>query len=117
MAIDRTNLFVAQEEDIVIYNGRAILDEVIEYEYDDEDETLFDFPGYSSSYWNIYDSEERNRSIKSFTSQVTRNSNCQVINCSVSDMTFTNDGTYYYELGYIRSGYSVPLRFGRAIVR
>ena len=113
MAIERVYGFEAQEEDMVVYNGVAVIDLAFYYNFDDEDETEYTFPGYSSSYMNVYDSRGQYL-IKSFAAQITRNSNVQVINASVLDMTFADTGTYYYELGYVRSGgYSIPLRYGK----
>lgn len=97
------------------YNGQALLDLAIAYVLDDEDETIFTFPGYQSSFLYIYD-ERDGQLLKSFTSQVTRNSNVQVLNCSVADMTFDETGKRYYELGYNSSGYEIVLRFGNWFV-
>ena len=104
--------FEADNEELNLYNGQAVLDLAITYVLDDDDETAYTFPGYSSSFMYVYDSPERNYQIKSFTSQVTRNSNVQVLNLSASDCTFDNEGTFYYELGYVRSGYEIVLRYG-----
>lgn len=128
MAINRTYGFEAVEESITFYNGQAVLNLPIYYytlateaDHDDEIDGEFvdeyPFSGYASSFLNIYDSDERNTLVKSFTSQVTRNSNAQVLNLSVSDMTFDQNGTYYFELGYVRSGYDIVLRFGQLFIK
>jgi hypothetical protein len=65
---------------------------------------------------NVYDSDERNMLVKSYTTQISRNSNNQVINASVADMTFDEPGTYYAEIGYVRSGYEIVLRYGPLFV-
>ncbi len=112
MAIESVYGFPADNEDIVFYNRKSVRNLAIQY-FSDEDQTiLFDFPGYSSSYLYVYDSEERTRLVKSFTTQVTRSSSYQILNLSVLDMTFEDDGKYYYELGFVQSGYEVPLRYG-----
>lgn len=128
MAINRTYGFEGVEKEITFYNGQAVLNLPIEYytlatedDYDDvidgEYVNYYPFSGYASSFMNVYDSEERNTLVKSFTSQVTRNSNVQVLNCSVADMTFDQNGTYYFELGYVRSGYDIVLRFGNLFIK
>jgi len=109
--------FEADEEELNLYNGQAVLDLAISYYFDDDDETAYTFPGYASSFFYVYDSPERVDLIKSFTSQVTRNSNVQVLNLSVSDMTFDDEGKYYYEIGYVRSGYEIVLRYGDLYVK
>ena len=112
MAINRTYGFEGVYKELTLYSGKAILNLVvshylpaIESDYDividGEYYDLYPFTGYASSFLYVYDSEERNTLVKSFTTQVTRNSNNQVINASVSDMTFEAPGTYYYELGYL----------------
>jgi hypothetical protein len=128
MAINRTQGFEAVEADLTLYNGQAVLNLPIYYYLEgtesDNDGTVdgeyvknYPFSGYTSSFMNVYDSEERNTLVKSFTSQITRNSNIQVINASVSDMTFDQNGTYFYELGYVRSGYDIVLRFGKLFIK
>lgn len=104
--------FIATESPLEFYNAQAVLDLPFPFVYDDEDSTLFDFPSYVSSFLFIYD-ERRGRLIKSFTTQMTRNSNTIVMNCSESDMTFEDNGKYYYEMGYIfTGGYEIVLRYG-----
>lgn len=128
MAINRTYGFEGVEASLTFYNGQAVLNLPIYYytlatEYDHDDQidgeyvNEYPFSGYTSSFMNVYDSEERNTLVKSFTTQVTRNSNAQVINASVSDMTFDQNGTFYYELGYVRSGYDIVLRFGPLFIK
>lgn len=128
MAINRTYGFEAIEADLTLYNGQAVLNLPIYYYLEgtetDNDGTVdgdyiknYPFSGYASSFMNVYDSEERNTLVKLYTSQITRNSNIQVINASVSDVTFEAPGTYYYELGYVRSGYDVVLRFGKLFIK
>lgn len=128
MAINRTYGFEGVEKELAFYNGQAVLnlpvyyytlatetdhDDQIDGEYVDE----YPFSGYQSSFMNVYDSEERNTLVKTFTTQITRNANAQVLNCSVSDMTFDENGTYFYELGYVRSGYDIVLRFGNLFIK
>lgn len=82
--------------------------------YDDEDETIFNFPGYVSAYFRAYDAAGE-QLLKSFTTQITRSSNVLIFNCSVSDMTFDDiqpNGKFYFEMGYNSSGYEIALRYG-----
>jgi len=118
MVINRTYGFEGVEAELTVYNGQAILNLPVSYVLEDADgvETDYTFPGYQSSFLNVYDSYDRNDMIKTLTSQVTRNSNIQVINASVADMTFEANGIYYYELGYVRSGYDIVLRYGKLFV-
>lgn len=115
MALDDDLTFIAENSDFGIYNGIAILNLGIYFQ--NSDETDFSFPGYVSAYLNIYQS--RNETLlKSFTTQISRSSSVLILNCSVSDMTFSSNGKYYYEMGYIQSGgYSIPLRYGDLIVQ
>lgn len=110
--MDISKGFIAQEQGLSFYNGKAIIDQAFTFLYDDEDETVFDFIGYVSAYLYVYD-ERNGQLLKSYTTQITRNSNVLVMNCSVSDMTFDDEGFYYYEMGYNRSGYEIPLRYGK----
>lgn len=127
MALNRTYGFEAELAELTIYNGQAILDLPISYylpatsddydvQVDGEYLDLYPFQGYQSSFMNVYDSDERNTLVKSYTTQISRNSNNQVINASVSDMTFDEGGTYYFEIGYVRSGYDIVLRYGPLFV-
>ena len=117
MSVERVNMYMGEEEDLVIYNGAAILNLTFTFWF--EDNTAFTFTGYSSAYFNVYSNRGvGSYLIKSFTSQISRTSNILIMNCSVSDMTFDSNGKFYYEMGYVQSGgYAVPLRFGQLIVR
>jgi hypothetical protein len=109
--------FIAENEGLQFYNGKAVINLVFAFYYDDEDETEFDFTDDSGSYFFRVLDERSGRELKEYNSQVTRNSNRLIMNCSVSDMTFEDIGTYYYEMGYIRSGgYEELLRFGEIII-
>lgn len=119
--VDRVEMFAALEEDLIAYNGKAIINLSFAFFYDIDgnpsDETNFDFPGYVSAYLYIYN-QRLGLLIKTQTTQLTRSSNIILMNASVADMTFQNAGTYYYEMGYIQSGgYEVPLRYGKFFVK
>lgn len=117
MAIERVEVFIAEEEDLIIYNAKAIINFPFAYFYDDLAEEIFDFPGYISPYLYVFN-ERMGTLLKSYTSQLIRNSNIIIMNASVPDMTFDDCGKYYYEKGYIQSGgYEVPLRYGNLFVK
>ena len=35
-----------------------------------------------------------------------------ILNASINDMTFDDNGNYFYEIGYSRGGYEQALRYG-----
>lgn len=120
MSTETTQAYWGEENILQVFNGQAIIDLVFAFFYDDEDETLFDFPNFANTYLNIYEDSDMARTIKTFsgTTGLTRSSNCLVLNASESDMTFEDKGKYYYELGYVRAGgYEQVLRYGTLIVR
>lgn len=99
-----------------VYNGHPLIDYAISYIYEDDD-SAYAFIGYSSGFFRVFDSRSKKR-IKNFTSQVTRNAGNLVLNCSAADMTFSNTGRFYYEIGYVRSGgYDIVLNYGEIIVK
>jgi len=102
--------FWGKDENLFFINRQPLLNQVFSFFY--EDETIFDFPGYASAFFRVYDEREE-QLIKSFSVQITRNSNNLVFNCSVSDMTFQDLGKYWYEMGYSNGGYEIILRFGK----
>jgi len=114
MNTNNTNLFIGSNDSLNVLNGQAIINGSILFFYDDCDESEFDFPNYAGLFMIV--SNERDGSvIKSFSSTtgLSRSGNAIIINLSVLDMTFTDAGKYYYELGYIISGgYEQILRYG-----
>lgn len=112
---ERSFGFIAMEESLVFYNRKAVLNNAFVFFYDDDAETIFDFAGYASAYLKVYD-ERSGQLLKNFTAQITRNSNALVMNASVADMTFDDEGTYYYEMGYVGSGYEIPLKYGEFVI-
>lgn len=112
MAIEQARIPIAEEDSLELKNGEAWID-VTHLVYN-EDGTDFDFPAYVSSYFRVHQSSDINaKMIKELTTQITRSGNAQVFNCSVADMTFTSNGGYWYEIGYVRSGgYEQALRQG-----
>jgi len=114
--MDISRGFIAHEQGLTFKNGKAVLNLAFTFLYDDTSETIFDFPGYVSAYFRAYDSFKQTQLLKNYTTQITRNSNVLVMNCSASDMTFDDANYYYYEMGYLNSGYEVPLRYGQLLI-
>ena len=112
----RHKLFQGVEDLMIVYNQKAIINETIEFfteECDDdllEEEEDFTFPGYVSSYFRVYN-ERLGTLIK--TVALSQTGAFLIINASVLDMTFTDNGNYHYEIGYVQTGgYEVALRYG-----
>lgn len=113
MAIINTRLFEGKEYELSVYNEQAIINMGIRfYTIDcDGNETAFDFDGFDSAYFKVY-TERRGRTLKTIIP--TRSAEYLIINASESDMTFDDDGKYFYEVGYIMSGgYDIVLRYGQ----
>jgi len=117
MALDNTILTPAgNETELQVYSGHAIIDYPFTFVFED-DSSPYPFNGYSSGFFKIYQSRIEKK-IKTFTTQVSRNANNLVLNCSASDMLISSRGSYYYELGYVRSGgYEIVLQYGKLIVK
>lgn len=116
MAIEEARIPIAEKDKLVLKNGEAWID--ITHIVYNEDGTEFDFPAYVSSYFRVFQSKDINaKKIKEYTTQITRSGNVQIFNLSVADMTFGSYGTFWYEIGYVRSGgYEQALREGDLIV-
>lgn len=111
-----TKLFTGEENQLVVYNGQAVVSMSFRFfsESDcDGEETDFTFPEFSSAYFRVY-SERSGREIKDLT--MTRSGAYLIANFSVSDMTFDDNGHYYYEIGYVMNVYDQVLRYGKIIV-
>lgn len=108
----RVKLFKGVDEPLEVYNGVAIIDEAIEFFTEECDiQTDFDFQGYVSSYFRVYN-ERLGIQIKDIA--LSQSGSSLIINASVLDMTFEDNGMYYYEIGYVQSGgYEVLLRYGQ----
>lgn len=114
-----TRLFEAKEYPLVIYNGQAIIDRAFRFytvvdcadlPYEEID---FDFPDYASSYMRVYN-ERNGRLILTLALEL--DAPYLIANASVAEMTFEDNGNYYYEIGYVRSVYEQALRYGTLIV-
>lgn len=110
-----TRLFEATEYPLIIYNGQAIINRafrfytVVECPEIPYEEIDFDFPDYTSSYLRIFNSRNGKLIIEIALAQ---DGPYLIANASVSDMTFDDNGNYYYEIGYVRSVYEQALRYG-----
>lgn len=112
----RNRIFDAEERPLDIFNEVAIIDLAMSF-FTDEcgDDEDFTFPNYSSAYFRVYN-ERLGRRIKNITN-IARSGNELILNASVLDMTFEDNGRYYYEIGYVQTGgYEFPLRYGVATV-
>jgi hypothetical protein len=116
----RIKLFDGVEKDIVIYNGQAIVNLEVQYYTEqcdtdiEEDEEDFTFPGYASSYLRIFN-ERNGRELKDIS--LSQSGSSLIINASVADMIFEDNGVYYYEIGYVNVVYEQVLQYGKAIVK
>lgn len=113
MSSINTRLFTASEQPLVLYNGQAILDKQFRFytienceEYTEVD---FNFPDYAGSYFRAYN-ERSGRLIVDIA--LSRDTTYLIMNASESDISFEDNGNYYYEIGYVRGVYEQVLRFG-----
>lgn len=114
-----TRLFQAKEYPLIIYNGQAIINrafrfytvvDCVDLPYEEID---FDFPDYTSSYLRFFN--ERNGKLI-VEIALSRDEAYLIANASASDMSFDDNGNYYYEIGYVRGVYEQALRYGTAKV-
>lgn len=116
----RLKLFDGVEGELVVYNAQAIIDLDLSFyteECDDDllvEEEDFTFPGYESSYLRVYN-ERSGRLIKNIA--LSRSGSSLIVNASVLDMTFEDEGKYYYEVGYVSNGYDQVLKYGKLTVK
>lgn len=110
-----TRLFDGEEQELTLYNGQAIIDKQFQFVYiecfnEEAEEQDFTFPGFVSAYMRVFN-ERLGREIKEYA--LTRSGAILILNGSVSDATFNNNGKYYYEIGYVNSVYEQVLRYGK----
>lgn len=116
----RIKLFDGVEKELVVFNGQAIVDLEIQYyseECDDDlevEEEDFSFPGYAGSYFRIFN-ERNGRRITNIS--LSQSESSLIVNASASDMTFDDNGLYYYEIGYINVIYEQVLQYGKLRVK
>lgn len=115
----RVKLFDGVEKDLALYNGQALINFDISFFTQDcdtdldVDETEYTFPSFVSGYFKVYN-ERSGKRIKNIT--VTQSGSSIVIN--TNDMTFEDNGIYYYEIGYVQTGgYDLVLMYGDLSVR
>lgn len=111
-----TRLFQGKEYALVIYNGQALVNKAFRF-YTVVDcvdvpyeETDFDFPEYVSSYLRVYN-ERRGTLLVDLV--LTRDGSYLIANSTLEQMTFDQNGKYYYEVGYRRGPYEQTLRYGK----
>lgn len=111
----RVKLFDGVEKPLEVYNQQAIIDKAIEYYTEECDvETNFTFPSYVSSFLRVYN-ERLGFEIKDIA--LGQSGFSLIINASVLDMTFEDNGVYYYEIGYTQTGgYDIVLQYGKFTV-
>lgn len=114
-----TRLFEAKEYPLQIYNGQAVINRAFRFfnvldcadvPYEEFD---FDFPDYVSSYFRVYN--ERNGRLL-LDLAMDHIDPYLILNASIADMTFEDNGNYYYEVGYVRTVYEQALRYGKLTV-
>lgn len=118
MSTEIQRAFIGVEASLTLYGGQALLNSVFEFVFNDESETPYDFPAISDTYL-VISNERSSRTLKSFSQSngLTRSGNNLIFNASELDMTFEDYGSYFYEMGYVRTGgYEVVLRYGELIV-
>lgn len=113
----RIRLFDGVSKELVLYNGQALINFGIEFFTEDcdtdlsDDETDYSFPGFVSGFFRVYN-ERLGKRIKNITG-VTVNGGSLLINSN--DLTFEDNGVYYYEIGY-NNGYEMVLMYGQLTV-
>lgn len=108
----RVKLFDGVQKQLTVYNGQAIIDYAIEFFTleDCDDEETFTFPSYLSSYMRVFN-ERLGRELKDIS--LSQSGGSLIINASASDMTFEDNGNYYFEIGYVQTGgYEIVLMYG-----
>lgn len=109
----KSRLFQGKELPLTIYNGDAIVNKAFRFYTKDCDGNAedFDYPEYVSSYFRVYN--ERNGRLLLDLS-LTRSGTYLIVNSTDTQMTFDDNGNYFYEVGYVRNGgYEQALRYGK----
>lgn len=108
-----TKLFQGSEYSLTVYNGQALINVAFRFYTEDNcdgEKVDFDFPDFVSGYFKVYN-ERIGREIKELA--LDRDGAYLIANFSVADMTFDENGNYFYEVGYVRAGYEQTLRYGK----
>lgn len=108
----KNKLFQAKDYPLIVYNGKAIIDKAFRFYTKDCDgvDEDFDYPGFVSAYMRV--NNERNGRLL-LTLALTQSGTYLVLNASASEMTFEDNGNYWYEVGYVMTGgYEQALRYG-----
>lgn len=109
-------MFVAKDYPLIVYNAQPMIDVAIRFfttDNCDGEEIDWDFPDYAGAYLRVYN-ERNGRRIKNLT--LSRDGAYLVSNQSAEDMTFEDNGNYFYEVIYIKAVYEQVIRYGRFTV-
>lgn len=108
-----TKLFQGSEYSLTVYNGQALINVAFRFYTEDNcdgEKIDFDFPDFAGGYLKVFN-ERIGREIKYLI--LDRDGPYLIANGSESDMTFDDNGNYFYEVGYIRGVYEQALRYGK----
>lgn len=115
--MDIYNEFIAQEKDLVFYQGKSILNK--RHAFFDINLNEWDFSTATGFTFKIWEEREGGLLMISWTSPTnltlsTSNTNEILLNAPSTD-TSIERGKYYYEIEYLLSGgYSVLIAYGQA---
>lgn len=113
---DNTQLFVATEEEVQIFNRQPIINSGFEFFYTDCDgeEQEYEIPGFVAAYAKVYN-ERLGRVIKTWDLTL---SGTNILILNTQDVSFPTNGVYWIEIYYVMSGgYEIRLRYGKLIVK
>ncbi|HEY3404033.1 MAG TPA: hypothetical protein VGK59_11635 [Ohtaekwangia sp.] len=111
-----TKMFIAKDYPLSVFNGQPMIDVAIRFfttDNCDGEEIDWDFPNYAGAFLRVFN-ERLGRELKEFT--LSRDGAYLVANVSASDMTFEDNGNYYYEVVYLNGVYEQVIRYGRFTV-
>jgi hypothetical protein len=115
MASEIHNGFVAENYQLKFKYGKPVLNLAFLF-YESDNETEFDFTGYTGANFKIWEDDEDGRLLLNVVSGngLTVSGNIITLNTSASQMTIPK-GKYYYEFSYLTpGGYEYLLMFGEA---
>lgn len=104
--------YLPKEQAVTIYNRQAIIDDVIDFTNTFNSECFTgnsEIPSGAIGFWRAYN-ERSGKLLKNLALSIS--GNIFTMNASVSDMTFEDEGYYFYEIGYESGGYEYVFRYG-----
>lgn len=107
-----TKMFIARAYPLTVFNGKPMINVAIRFFTTNNcegEEVDWDFPNYAGSYLRVFN-ERGGRELKEFA--LDRDDAYLIANVSESDMTFEDNGNYYYEIVYLNGVYEQVLRYG-----